>query len=78
MSVSTVTTVGKSKIELGARGCVGCGTEHSHHWERHCTLDVQMGNRRFSVDVNKCGHCAGVPAPVCTTTGQKKARKGNA
>ncbi len=50
-------TIGKTKIELRARGCIGCGTEHSFNWEVARVIDVTINGRALTLGLHRCGDC---------------------
>ena len=54
-------TVGKTKIDIRARGCDRCGTEHSSGWFQVETVEIRVKTRSILVDIPRCADCVSNP-----------------
>jgi hypothetical protein len=57
MSIGFSTTVGKTKINVEAKGCVKCGSEHASGWAFYQVVPIIIGNLHGTVNISICADC---------------------
>jgi hypothetical protein len=50
--------IGKTRIELTARGCIDCGTEYATGWSTERTFVWTFGEHKQTVSIPICATCA--------------------
>jgi uncharacterized protein (UPF0212 family) len=50
--------IGKAKIDVIGRGCIGCGTEFSSAWTVAKIVQVEVEGRRLEIRLYRCRNCS--------------------
>jgi hypothetical protein len=50
--------IGRTHIDISARGCIDCGTEHAAGWHLAETVSVRIGDRNpIVLEIRRCAEC---------------------
>lgn len=60
-------TFGRAKVDIHVRGCMMCGTEHSHGWFFRRKVLVQIGGRKAVLFAERLRRLQGCGGYRCTT-----------
>ncbi len=53
----SLTTIGKTKIDISVEGCVDCGALYAAGWATERIIAVQIGKRRATISIPICLDC---------------------
>lgn len=55
--MSAVKSIGKTKIDVTARGCHDCGTTYSFSWHTFKTVHISIADSIAKLEIPICGSC---------------------